>query len=282
MKLTNATSLTYTGTSISGWFRQESESGCSVDDVIVEYVYTNASMGVPFHVWSANDWTIQYSYFDENGNGNDDNFHREWWSAVNNDRWVIRWNYLKGINNTGIIGYVNDGDAADAVEFYGNIVAYETGDQSGAAFLQSDVNLTNWRIFNNTIVGWQDAGAPIMVTGAISWTGTVARNNILAHHVVEYGDTFNVGGGTMSHGGYYDIVRTGTGDVTASYAAESTNAQTFGSSPFVDFAGADYRLTAATTAGSSTSSPAGNAVDMFGCTRGGDGTLDRGALEYGC
>lgn len=279
IKFTNGTSLTYTGTQSAGIFRVET-TGCSWDDIIVEYAYVPPAMNVPFHVWGSNNWTIQYSYFDENGNGNDGNFHREFWSAINNDNWVIRWNYFKGINNTGVIGYVNEGDAATGIEIYGNLFTWGSGDQVPGFFLESDVNLTNWRVFNNTVVGWNDSwGCPgLNAVGGL--TGSIGRNNIVAHHDVNFGGcTFDWG--TESHDGFYSIIHQGTTDVTANYAAASTNAQTFGSSPFTNYP-TDLSLVGATTAGSSSDSPAGNSVDMFGCTRGGDGTWDRGALEFGC
>jgi hypothetical protein len=278
IKLTNATSLTYTGTSASGWFRVET-TGCSIDDVLIEYAYTNASMGVPFHVWGAHDWTIQYTYFESNGIGNDDNFHRETWSAVNNDRWIFRWNILKCPNNTGTIGYVNDGDAAEDIEFYGNIIACSSGEQSGAALVQSDVDLLDWKWCSNTIDGWTGSGFPsIVVAGGVDYTGSITKNNLWTNHLMSFSGAWDLG--TISYNGYYSIVRDGCCDQTSDWADSGTNAQTFGANPYADRANLDYRLTSETTAGNLTSCPAGNSVDMFGCTRGGDGTVTRGALEY--
>ena len=51
--------------------------------------------------------------------------------------------------------------------------------------------------------------------------------------------------------------------------------------PFANYAAYDFRLTAESTPGDLTGCPAGNSQDMFSATRGADGVVTRGALEFG-
>jgi hypothetical protein len=186
------------------------------------------------------------------------------------------------MNNSAIWAFVNEGGPSEDVELYGNIIDYTDSGQSGAYFVDMDgisngqaIIATNWKAFNNTVVNWRD-GAPIWnMNGG---TG-IFRNNVYANHPAhDYGPGI---GGTASHNAFYNLIRAGVGDVTASWAAIGTNNQIFSSDPFVNYATRDLRLKAATAAGSSVGSPAGNAVDMFGTVRGSDGVWDRGALEFG-
>lgn len=279
LKFVNGTPKNYTGTGTANVFRAENSS-YHVNDVIVEYCYVTEAMTVPFHVKYSNDWTVQYCFFSSNGVGNDSNFHRELWSGISNDRWVWRWNYILNINNSAIWAFVNDGDPSMDVEIYGNIVDYDGFGQSGSAaarFIDADPGVvTNWKVFNNTVVGW-DSGSPAVVLNGGSLT---FRNNIYANHPSHY---YGPGiDGTKSHNAVYKLYRSGTGDVTSSWASTmGQSTQVFTSDPFVNYAARDLRLKAATQPGSAAGSPAGNAVDMFGHRRGADGVWDRGALEFG-
>jgi hypothetical protein len=75
------------------------------------------------------------------------------------------------------------------------------------------------------------------------------------------------------------------GDITLSFnhfqnagATQGTNATSGSGNPFVDYTNGNFRLASATTAGTTLASPYN--TDMFGNTRGADGTWDRGALEF--
>jgi hypothetical protein len=269
-----------TGTSYGRIFHLEASGQTNFSDVVVEYAYVPEFMGVPFHVWGAHDWLIQYSYFGGDGLGNDVNVHRELWSGIGNDRWTFRWNYIKDINNSAIIGFVNEGGPSDAVEFYGNILDYRANGQSAAFLVDMDgvsnglpVIANNWKFFNNTVVAWNGGAPAFNLNGG---TGYFV-NNLYANQVHDYGPGLS---GTVSHNAFYNLTRPGVGSVTASWASIGSNSQTFSADPFVNYAARDLRLKAATQPGSSSASPAGNARDMFGNTRGADGVWDRGALEY--
>jgi hypothetical protein len=175
-----------------------------------------------------------------------------------------------------VLAFVNNGDTSQDVEIYGNIIDYDGNGEAAARFIDADPSIvSNWKIFNNTIVGWSSACPCVVLNGGTA----TSRNNILANQIHTYGPGWD---GTNSHNAVYNIVRQGTGDVTPSWATTmGSSVQIFSSDPFVNYAARDLRLNAPSLPGSSASSPAGNANDMFGHTRGADGVWDRGALEFG-
>lgn len=284
LKLVNSTPVNNTSNSYGNVFHAEFGGTPQASDVTVEYVYIPDFQGVPFHVKNANDWLIQYSYFEGNGQGNDANVHRELWSGIANDRWTWRWNYVQNQVNSAVWALVNGGGITDAVEIYGNIIGFTAGRKSGLLIDASDtgaepVTPNNWKIFNNTMVGWNEAG-PLVWLG--QGANTYMRNNICAQMNPSYGPDIQVV--NKSHNAVYNIIRIGSfpGNETAAWAnALGSNTQTFSSSPFVNYGARDFRLNAATVAGSSVGSPSSNSVDMFGVARGADGLWDRGALEFG-
>jgi hypothetical protein len=279
VKFVNQTPANNTGGDASGSdygqiFDMETGGTSNLSNVMIDHVYIPAFQGTPFAVKGGNDWTIQNSYFEGNGVGNS-KVHRELWSGISNDRFIWRWNYIQNQNNSAVWAFVNNGDAAQDTEIYGNIVDYTPGGQSPNALIDGDAGtITNWKLFNNTIVSWNGFAPRITASGA----SIISRNNILADHNITYGASW---AGTMSHTSFYKIFHTvDQTDDTSLWAAMGTNSQIFSSDPFVDYPNRDLRLKQATQAGSSTDSPAGNTVDMFGVTRGADGVLDRGALEF--
>lgn len=134
----------------------------------------------------------------------------------------------------------------------GTIVVGGNNNSGGDAWAGSPAN--NTLIYNNTIAGIQgtesggtSTGGRILVNGG---TGNEVRNTL-----------------------WYDINGTpgASANTTSNNGEESSN-------PFVNYATGNFHLSAG-IAGTSLSSPYN--LDMEGTTRGGDGTFDRGALEYG-
>jgi hypothetical protein len=152
--------------------------------------------------------------------------------------------------------------AFDNNEIYGNIIddrGNPAGDgPSSSCSILVGGNGGSWAgspasgtlIYNNTIVGVVNTPPNILVNGG---TGNVCRNNIFADNTGSPSVTCN----TSSNNGSSDEVTT----------------------IFVSYAAGDLHLSAL-LAGVSTGSPAGNATDIDGCTRGADGTWDRGAFEF--
>lgn len=166
----------------------------------------------------------------------------------------------------------------DNVAIYGNLILEMSGytdDRSGGTLhtdgcISIGGNGTTWagvatnssKIYNNTIVGvlLGPSSNNICTVGmAGSGTGNTAYNNIW------YGVTASTGcvsGATCANNG---SIGSGSQFVNALTAYPAT--------------GFDYHLASATAAGTSLSAPYN--ADPDGITRGGDGTWDRGAYEFG-
>lgn len=168
-------------------------------------------------------------------------------------RYSIFYNSCRDDNNPGEgctaeLGFFGDPGPDDftGTQFYGNIV-YKSMNQhkTDATFL-----VQAWcdYVGNNTIYDDSDSG-----TAQIYCTGGVVRNNIICRP-------------NGINGGFSGSTSDNNSDYTSSC-------------PFTNLAGGDLTLTGA-LAGSSTGSPAGNATDLTGETRGADGAWDRGAYEY--
>jgi hypothetical protein len=97
--------------------------------------------------------------------------------------------------------------------------------------------------------------------------GNQNKNSIYVNSVFPVGQL----GTTSEYNFYYN-------NTGAAAPTKEANQQTGVADPFVNAAGANFALSAATNAGVAV--PAGCEVDMNGVTRGVDGTIDRGALEF--
>ena len=117
--------------------------------------------------------------------------------------------------------------------------------------------VTNLKFYNNTIIGGSGAQGIMLETSS---SGCVAYNNIW------FGST--PGFQAVTHN--YNAAGSSLGEA---------NGQTITSSIFVNYAGGDYRLASATSAGTPLAAPFD--TDLLGTTRGADGTWDRGAYEFG-
>lgn len=111
-----------------------------------------------------------------------------------------------------------------------------------------DVPARNALLYNNTIAGHLNAGNFIL--GGSSPTGNVCRNNAW----------FSDAGAGIAG------------------ACTSSANVTLTGTPFVNYAAGNFRLSEATTAGTSIASPYN--LDMDGVTRGADGVWDVGAFEF--
>lgn len=146
----------------------------------------------------------------------------------------------------------------DNIEVYGNVFYKTTTEINSGVVVVIGGNGGSWsgapannaKVYNNTIAGIKDWHAEILINGG---SGNECRNNLWWDNT---GSIVNcVGSGTQ------------------------TNNEIAGSNPFVNYAGGNFRLAAAKGPGTSLASPYN--VDMDGVTRGGDGTWDRGAFEFG-
>jgi hypothetical protein len=178
---------------------------------------------------------------------------------------VFRWSIVTHEEGTG--AFISGDDSQNAnLEFYGNVVydsqAFGQWDTGNNGFFASDSAGTaaNWKIFNNTFISVPSAET---VYDGNKFTGTnLVQNNYY------YLCAGNPSGFTESFDHWQD-----------SGAAHGTSGTTGSGNPFVNLTGYDFRLVAASPAG--TSLPAPYNVDMFGNTRGADGKWDKGAIEFG-
>jgi hypothetical protein len=191
---------------------------------------------------------------------------------------IWRWNWIEDATNTAVFAYVNGGGIANGIEIYGNMIL-QTGLQGVHAsyFIDAaytDVIPTNWKIYNNTFVGWISGGPGILFHA--SGSNNFIYNNIWALHPAS--DTVTL---SPKHGynSFYSIIHwVSQQDMAPSLASGESNGQLFNSNPFANSAARDYRLIRATNAGISLPPPYN--VDMFGNVRGADGVWDRGAFEF--
>jgi hypothetical protein len=159
---------------------------------------------------------------------------------------------------TAEIGIWDGGDGAfDNVKIYGNVFYKTTSEHNSDAVILVGGG-PNWAgsptnnslAYNNTIAGYQSGSARIQINGG---SGNTCRNNVW------YGVSSAVGTGASCNTSTSNVTLTGT--------------------PFINYAGGNFQLSAATVAGVALPSPYN--TDLRGIARGGDGTWDLGAYEYG-
>jgi hypothetical protein len=146
-------------------------------------------------------------------------------------------------------------------------------------------NWDNNKIYGNTFFrsnGDGNSGGTIVVGGdnGVSWAGSPASNTLIYNNTIAGISSAGSGGNILVNGGSGNVCRnnlwwdTVTAGVTCSTASNNVDAV---SNPFVSYATGNLRLSGATAAGFSLSSP--YTTDMDGVTRGGDGNWDVGAFE---
>lgn len=222
-----------------------------------------------FFLYSAsytNDFTVSYTYtgFHESTAGE----HSEMTVLHNTAKFTFRWGVITHAEGTG--GVIAGDDSIQKIaEIYGNVI-YDTpngsiaGGNNGFFANDSAGSGANWKIYNNTFIGI-DSGVAIFGTCGLGCTNNVVANNL---YYTTTADKSASGWGTQSFERFVD-----------SGGTSGTNAISSSGNPFVNLTGYDFHLTAASTAGTPLSAPYN--VDMFGVTRGADGTWDRGAVEFG-
>ena len=221
-----------------------------------------------------NNWTIEYSKV---GDNTGDTNHSEIWSRMGADNFTWRYNYIYQWRSTGLFyatgpGYNGNDDAniSQNIYIYGNIF-----DQGGttsswliAAYNDGSYDFqyaSGWKVYNNTFININSVSEWVY---AIFLDETGSTNDIKNNIFYGNADGMQIGGGTEDYNSYQ-----GVGDYfNGSHDSLLTN------SPFVNYSGGDYRLSAAVS-GVALGAPYN--VDMLGNTRGADGTWDRGAFEFG-
>jgi hypothetical protein len=254
----------------------------AVNNITVQYCHMHG-MFVPFLTRQTNTLTVEYCYIHDN-NSTPAN-HAETWSDAGTDDVIFRYNVIKNpegsasvfIGNGGASGSPTDSNTSSNWHFYGNVwyqdgYSVGAGHNSGLAgviYCANDASNRNycdgWLFFNNTIANLDTgtAGSRLFFENITGVTGPIARNNLFYSN----GSNASHSNVTLTHNWYHSTTHT----------SDSSDEQSGSGDPFVSLAGEDFHLTAGTTAGSTTSQPAGNTVDPDGVTR---STPDRGAYEF--
>ncbi len=183
----------------------------------------------------------------------------------------VTWRYslVTAIMSTGGLMWDNSSNPSAHLYVYGNIFYKPTGaywEQAngviGGWTGGHGEKFTNCWVYNNTFINIDYLPFSNFPN---NYGGNIAVNNIFYNCVSPDFSRFG------THDDNYFINSGGTHSEANGTSAASGN-------PFVDYVNLNFRLTSATAAGMSLSSPFN--IDLFGNSRGADGTWDRGAYEF--
>lgn len=184
-------------------------------------------------------------------------------SSVRN--WTVRYCLFTHVEGTGGVMFNGQG-----MNFYGNVFYRPTGDtwESGNGLVggwtgASGEVMKDYLVYNNSFI---NVNTTVLTTLPQTYSGCAAWNNIFYNCSTPSFAKFT------SHNYNHFINSGGT-------SGEANGTSATSGDPFVDYVNLDFRLKAATAAGSNLGAPFN--VDPFGRTRGSDGVWDRGAYEFG-
>jgi len=232
------------------WIDRQGNPGSYSNWTISRCFFQYGNVGI--QVRECSNFVVEYNAWADNWSSQPNN-HGENVSAYygGNDGHIYRYNQSRNMIGTAAWA-VNE---ADNWQLYGNLyVDCEYGD-GFVGFIGG--SSTGFQIYNETII------RPVYFTRQISLGGNSVVKNCI----------FMMGGSTPSFDGCTVS--------SSSFSAGGTGAgaQTgVPSSIFVNYAGGDFRLAAATSPGEALAAPFN--VDLAGTIRGADGVFDRGAFEY--
>jgi len=207
--------------------------------------------------------------------------HSEAWAAWGpSENVTVRHNVFSDIVGTAVIA-LGRGDSWDV---YNNVFTCAQDHPYGCGVGNGIIGVTDhpeeqanhWRVHHNVFVNL--AGGYNGGLDMISSEAGIAEDN-LAYNNVWFNNQVGVGFGGVDHDYSLFIQNVdGTTPIDESLASTETHAEVGSADPFVDWAGGDFHLQAATAAGLAL--PAPFDTDPDGCLRGADGVWDRGLHEY--
>ena len=183
---------------------------------------------------------------------------------------TFRNNLFTDIQSTGGIMWDNSSNNSARLNVYGNVFYKPAG--------------ASWGQANGVIGGWTGGGGEQFRNASV-------YNNTFVNVDQQSLSTFpNIASGNVAYNNLFynssspDFSKFATHDYNHFINAGGNHSEANGTAaasgdPFVNLAGLDFRLKAATAAGMNLQAPLN--VDPLGKTRGSDGTFDRGAFEYG-
>lgn len=203
--------------------------------------------------------TVEHSYFARNWQ--DATRHGD---VIESDQTssnhIFRFNYIDACVGTYIFGHHTTGNVT-GMEIYGNVFRATTTGNGIIATLNPGAGgtINNLRVYNNTFVNTTFNSGIHLYNGS---SGSGATNNL-------YYNCESLSFSSVSHD--YNWFR-------LSGTQSEANIQNGSGDPFMSIAGEDFRLSAATSAGTTLGSPYN--TDPNAVTRAVDGVWDRGAFEY--
>ncbi|MBR9677354.1 PGF-pre-PGF domain-containing protein [Candidatus Woesearchaeota archaeon] len=262
----------------SAWADSQDIVYAAASNLICSYCWIHDAGRVNwFPLAALDDVVVEYSVLERNGQAVAAGFgsqHSELYSADGGSNHVFRYNIIRDWRSTG--GLILHDDNGNPPHFtnwqaYGNVFTTtgyflgSTGDSNGVLNSLSDGVSNSAYVYNNAFVDI-DYGCSIL-----SFGGYAAReiyNNIFYNCRRFGGNTYaDIGGTTHDYNWFYN-----------SGAQSETNIEYGLGNPFIDSANGDFRLNAATNAGSTLGVPYN--IDPDGNIRGSDGVWDRGAYEF--
>jgi len=240
------------------------------DFVTISYCWIHNTNRTNFLVNGSQNFTLEYSLISDRHNT--DSVHGEHMSINNsgmNANHVYRYNIFRdaGGANTGVI--VIKDSVQSGFKIYGNIF-YNTDysrylSTNGIITDTTGDSTTNVKIYNNTFLPHRGISHDSPTVSFDVATGNEFKNNIV----------FNNGGfsGVSRSYNLYDDSSLANGETGGQFFSSGESAL------FTNSSAHDYTLKVDTKTGDSSISVEYK-KDMFGNTRGADGILDRGALEF--
>jgi len=250
----------------------------SLSNSTIEYCYFKNLGGLPFLLRNGTTNIIQYNYSGDICGMSvfNVNNHCEVLVLHDMDDVHFRWNFINEAPSTG--GFVkNNVQTSTDIRIYGNVIA------NGNPISCNSGTGTNWRIFNNTFSGINQG----FTQGDCSHSGFLEYNNVVFD---------STGSALWDTRDYQWYSQTSNLSYTMGFGANTNCTDQPGTcpetdDPFINSSGdepEDFQLSAALSGYDGTDSCVLDActgekkynIDMFGNTRGADGTWDRGAIEY--
>ncbi len=277
----------YNQTNVNDRAFYSNSTGSTTSNLTISHNYVKG-VGVPILTRQNNTMLVEYNQIDDNHSQAAS--HAETWSDTATDNVIFRYNRVRNPEGTAVIfngngsaGITNQNTASNW-QIYGNTFYYQnyvpgSGHTNGVSAVLwcppyevygGDTYCHNWMIYNNTFsnFSYSNQSARILGHAGTGITIPIVKGNIW--------DSSSSGANHADVNASYNYYRNTT------HIAES-NEQIGTSSPFMNAAGADFRLSGPTLGVATISPPSGltvNATDAGGIVRGGDGVWDRGAFEY--
>ena len=248
------------------------------DNITISYNYSHTKRGNLMEMGGVDNGLYEYNYLEYNGS--DAICHGQAIQEQSSDNMIIRYNIIGDWEGTGGIVVLSSGGASDSTnwDIYGNV--FFRGDDNpknrgdidnGVIAVINNKSAVDWRIHNNTIINIYQNKASIQMKSGVdqAHSNVVAYNNLWANSA---GAGLDEGTKCTNCESDYSYLMSNS----SVYSENNSQTESWDASIFTDYTNEDYTLAAATNAGVATSFD----TDLFGNTRGADGTWDRGAYEY--